>query len=204
MNDAIKTQISAFVDGELPDAEADLLLRRMSQDATLRKQAAEYLEIGRAMRGEAAVPGIEHLQERIAAALEDKAPDVAEVAEEPAPNRAVRPLVGVALAASVALLAIVGLQFTGGVTDAPVPGQDTVADTAEPPIYTVPAPVDDELVNYYKIHGATASELGANGMNTRLVNLRLSNEVAEEDDADDADDAESDDEAAAEDTLPQP
>ena len=35
----------------MPEAEADLLLRRMSQDASLRKQAAEFLEIGRAMRG---------------------------------------------------------------------------------------------------------------------------------------------------------
>ena len=62
-------QISAFVDGELPDAEADLLLRRMGQDAELRRQAAEYLEIGRAMRGEGVVPGIERLQERIAEKL---------------------------------------------------------------------------------------------------------------------------------------
>ena len=199
MNDAIKTQISAFVDGELPDAEADLLLRRMSQDAALRRQAAEYLEMGRAMRGEAAIPGIEYLQERIAAALEDKEPDIAEADDGPAPGRAVRPLVGVALAASVALLALIGLQFTGGVPDAPVAGQDTVAETAEDPSYTVPAPVDDELVRYYQSHGATASELGANGMNSRLVNLRLSSEVVEEDDA------EADDEdAATEETTPQP
>ena len=198
MNDAIKMQISAFVDGELPDAEADLLLRRMSQDATLRRQAAEYFEMGRAMRGEAAIPGIERLQERIAAALGDKVPDAVEVAEDPAPNRAVRPLVGVALATSVALLAIVGLQFTGGVTDGPVVVPDTVADTVNDASYTVPAPVDDELVRYYQSHGATASELGANGMNARLVNLRLSSEVVEEEEPDAADDE------AAEETQQQP
>ncbi len=199
MNDAIKMQISAFVDGELPDAEADLLLRRMSQDADLRKQAAEYLEMGRAMRGEAAVPGIERLQERIAAALEDKEPDSADVSDDAAPNRAVRPLVGVALAASVALLAIIGLQFTGNVPDAPVVEPGTVADTADGGSYTVPAPVDDELVRYYQSHGATTSELGANGMNTRLVNLRLSTEVAEEEEPDAADD-----ETAAEEPTTQP
>ena len=199
MNDAIKMQISAFVDGELPDAEVDLLLRRMSQDATLRKQAAEYLEIGRAMRGEAAIPGIERVQERIAAALGEKEPDAVIVAEEPAPNRAVRPLVGVALAASVALLAIIGLQFTGDVTEEAGVPMDTVADTMNDPSYTVPAPVDDELVRYYQIHGATTSELGANGMNTRLVNLRLSSEVVEEEEPDAADD-----ETAAEDNPTQP
>ncbi|MDJ0794553.1 MAG: sigma-E factor negative regulatory protein [Woeseiaceae bacterium] len=199
MNDAIKMQISAFVDGELPDAEADLLLRRMSQDAELRKQAAEYLEMGRAMRGEAAVPGIERLQERIAAELEDKAPDSAEAADDPAPNRAVRPLVGVALAASVALLAIVGLQFTGSVPDGPVVDAGSMADTGDSGSYTVPAPVDDELVQYYQSHGATTSELGANGMNARLVNLRLSTEVVEEEEPDAADD-----ESAAEEPTTQP
>lgn len=199
MNDAIKMQISAFVDGELPDAEVDLLLRRMSQDATLRKQASDYLEIGRAMRGEAAIPGIERMQDRIAAALGDKEADTSEVIDDPAPNRAVRPLVGVAVAASVALLAIIGLQFTGGVTDGPVAAPDTVADTANDASYTVPAPVDDELVRYYQSHGAIASELGANGMNTRLVNLRLSSEVVEEELPDAADD-----ESVAEDTPTQP
>lgn len=199
MNDAIRMQISAFVDGELPDAEVDLLLRRMSQDATLRKQAAEYFEIGRAMRGEVAIPGIERMQERIAAALGDKEPDAVEVPEDPAPNRAFRPLVGVALAASVAMLAIIGLQFTGGVTDGPVALPDTVADTANDASYTVPEPVDDELVRYYQSHGAIASELGANGMNTRLVNLRLSSEVVEEEVPDAAGD-----DSAAEDTPTQP
>ncbi len=192
-------QISAFVDGELPDAEADLLLRRMSQDAELRRQAAEYLEIGRAMRGEAAVRGIERLQERIAAALDDKAPGAADVVNDEAPSRAIRPLVGVAMAASVALLAIVGLQFTGGVEEAPLGAQDTVAGTIDDSSYTVPDPVDDELVQYYKIHGATASELGANGMNSRLVNLRISSEVVEEEDPDAAED-----DASAEDASTQP
>ena len=32
MNEGIEMQISAFVDGELPENEAELLLRRMSQD----------------------------------------------------------------------------------------------------------------------------------------------------------------------------
>ena len=43
MNDGIRMQISAYVDGELPENEAELLLRRMSQDAELRQEVAEYL-----------------------------------------------------------------------------------------------------------------------------------------------------------------
>jgi hypothetical protein len=179
MNDAIRMQISAFVDGELPDAEADLLLRRMSQDAELRKQAAEFLEIGRAMRGEPGVPGVDRLQERISAALDDKPLVVDDVLPEAPTHRSMRPLLGVAVAASVALLAIFGLQFSPGIgsgTDTVVDG--TVADSDGDAGYTVP---DAQLRQYYLSHGASASELGGNSMNTRLVTLRLSEEeLAEE------------------------
>jgi negative regulator of sigma E activity len=71
MNDAIKTQISAFVDGELPDNESEMLLRRLSQDLELRQQAAEYFAIGRAMKGHRDVKGIATLRERIAAQIGD-------------------------------------------------------------------------------------------------------------------------------------
>lgn len=179
MNDAIRMQISAFVDGELPDAEADLLLRRMSQDASLRKQAAEFLEIGRAMRGEPGIPGVERLQDRISEALGAKpAHHDAAVPEAPA-GRSMRPLIGAAVAASVALLAILGLQFSpgvgGGTDEATV---DTVAETQAPPSYTVP---DEELRQYYLSHGDSSQELGANGIDVRWVTLRLSEEeIAEE------------------------
>ena len=181
MNDAIRMQISAFVDGELPDAEADLLLRRMSQDANLRKQAAEFLEIGRAMRGELGVPGVERLQERIGAALDDRPLVDDEVSQTSTAGRSIRPLLGVAVAASVALIAIFGLQLRPGV-DGPtsVDGDNAVAESAEGSSYTVPQPVDDQLRQYVLSHGASSSELGANGMNTRLVSLRLSEEALAE------------------------
>ncbi len=186
MNDQIRMQISAFVDGELPDAEADLLLRRMSQDAELRKKAAEYLDIGRSMRGEASVRGIERLQERVAASIDDKPLADEEVAAEAPAGRSMRPLVGVAVAASVALVAIFGLQITPGVnTTNEVASDSAVAEIVEDPGYTVPQPVDEQLKQFYLSHGASSSELGANGMNTRLVTLRLSQEVLPEEELED-------------------
>ena len=183
MNEAIRMQISAFVDGELPDSEADLLLRRMSQDAALRREAAEYLELGRALRGEASVRGIERLRERIAAALDDKALDET-VAEAQAPaSRALRPLLGVAVAASVALVALFGLQLTPGV-DGSQPADANVENVAENPGYTVPRQIDDDLRQYYLSHGASSAELGANGVNARLVTLRLSEEALVEEEPD--------------------
>ena len=181
-------QISAFVDGELPDAEADLLLRRMGQDAELRRKAAEYLEIGRALRGERSVPGIDRLQERIAAEIDDKPLDDDVVVPVIKSGSAIRPLIGVAVAASVALVAIFGLQMTPGI-DEKLAGDNTVAEVVEDPGYTVPQQVDEQLRQYYLSHGASSSELGANVMNARLVSLRLSDEALSEEDAVDSDEA---------------
>ena len=191
MNDAIRMQISAFVDGELPDAEADLLLRRMSQDAELRRKAAE-------LRGERNVRGIDRLLERIAAEIDDKPMDDDVAAPASAPAKAIRPLAGIAVAASVALIAIFGLQVTPGVDDE-VASESAVAETADDPGYTVPQQIDEQLRQYYLSHGASSSELGANGMNARLVSLRLSDEELSEEQAEDSDEA---DESA--DELQQP
>jgi negative regulator of sigma E activity len=106
MNDAIKTQISAFVDGELPDNESEMLLRRLSQDLELRQQAAEYFAIGRAMKGHRDVKGIATLRERIAAQIGDTEFSETSVRAEPAGSRYTRPLAGAAIAATVALAAI--------------------------------------------------------------------------------------------------
>jgi sigma-E factor negative regulatory protein RseA len=179
MNDAIRMQISAFVDGELPDNEADLLLRRMGQDAELRHKVAEYLAIGRTLRGEISVPGVDRIHERVAAAIDDK-PFTEEIEiSGTAPTKSIRPLAGAAIAATVALVAIFALQQTMNVdaTDPAVANQAAVEIDSG---YTVPRPIDDQLRQYYLSHGATATENGANGINSRFVTLRLSEEAFEQ------------------------
>lgn len=189
MNEAIKMQISAFVDGELPDSEADLLLRRMSQDAELRRVAADYLDLGRVMRNESSVRNVERLRERIAAAIDDKVVVQDEVGPDLESGKALRPLVGIAVAASVALVAIFGLQLTPGV-DTQAPATDTVAESAEDTAYSTPRPVDQQLLQYVERHGAASSELGDNSMRTRLTTLRRSEEVPAEDVTEDEADSE--------------
>ena len=176
MNDAIRMQISAFVDGELPDNEADLLFRRMGQDAELRQKVAEYLAIGRAMRGETSVPGVDRIHERVSAVLDDKPFEDHESVKPDTSGHAIRPLLGIAVAASVALLAIFGLQQTT-VDPADSSSAPAIADVAPAATYTVPQPVNTPLRDYYLSHGATTNENGANGMNSRLVTLRLGEEV---------------------------
>ncbi|MBT8091539.1 MAG: sigma-E factor negative regulatory protein [Gammaproteobacteria bacterium] len=179
MNDAIRMQISAFVDGELPDNEADLLLRRMGQDRELRQRVAEYLAIGRIMRDEASWAGVDRIHERVSAALEDRPVDVQPDNIVASPDRKLRPLATVAAAAAVAVIALFALQQTTGVDGVPVAsgpsttGAATTADAA----YTVPQALDEQILQYYRIHGATASDAGANGMITRFVSLRLDEEA---------------------------
>ena len=189
MNEAIRMQLSAFVDGELPENEAELLLRRLSQDVVLRQQVAEFMAIGRAMRGDVQPTGTDDLRGRVAAAL-DAAPAMEDIADEvPVDDRLVRPMVGFAIAATVALVAIFGLRQMAGVEG--VNDDQPVADIA----ITQP-PVDDILKQYRLMHDITQSESGANSINNRLspltpVGLRLDDleeedDTAEETTADDA------------------
>ena len=134
---------------------------------------------GRALRGEAFVRGVDRIHERVSAEIDDK-PFESEIAVEEAPSgKSVRPLAGAAVAATVALVAIFGLQQTIGVDDGDtVTANGTFAENE--PGYTVPRPIDDQLRQYYLSHGATATENGANGINSRFVALRFSEEALQE------------------------
>ena len=197
MNDALKMQVSAFVDDELPENEADLLVRRLSQDFELRQQVADYLAIGRVMRRESGVAGVERLRDRISAELDERpSQDDADRAPANAPSRLLRPLTGVAVAATVALIAILGLRQTPGVGEIP----DAVAGVGMDDAYTEPAPSDDMLQLYRLMHTEVASGFDANRFNPRLVTLQWLerapvDEIADEEDLSATDAAE--DSAAA-------
>lgn len=175
MNDALKMQISAFIDGELPQNESELLLRRLSQDAVLRQQVSRYLEIGRLMRKDREVPRMDQLRGRIAAALGD------ELAEPHAEQRIVgsalmTPTTGVAVAATVAALALVGLSQLSGPGDPLL--QRAVAIDDGPAAYTEPdidqalaEQPSELLLQYHLSHGDSLPGLGPNGIRTRVISL---------------------------------
>ncbi|MDJ0905893.1 MAG: RseA family anti-sigma factor [Woeseiaceae bacterium] len=198
MNDAIKMQISAFVDGELPQNEAELLLRRLCQDGELRQQAAEYMAVGRIMRGEKIVVGMAQLRERIAAELDDENVQLDAPEAQAAPARFARPLAGLAIAATVAVVALLGLQqLSTGPAD--TGGEAPAVAEAVDGAYTVPQADEDPLRDYYQIHNASASYVGAGSINARLVDFQVREDLvlsavnaAEtvEADAEPADDAE--------------
>lgn len=182
MNEAIRMQVSAFVDGELPENEAELLVRRLSQDALLRKQVAEYLAIGRVMRAEYSVLGTDTLRERIAAELDER--PLQDEADEPVgqpSSRYVRPLAGFAIAATVALAGIFGLQQlvsidTGVSENALLAGQATSR--------TVPE-ISAEDFEYHLMHIENSAAFDARRTTLEVWAEELGDAAAEESQADD-------------------
>src|SRR5580692_2659603 len=51
MSEQIREQVSAFLDGELPNSETELLLKRLTRDGVLRESFGRYALIGEALRG---------------------------------------------------------------------------------------------------------------------------------------------------------
>jgi negative regulator of sigma E activity len=157
MNEALKMQISAFVDGELPDNESELLLRRLSQDVLMRQQVAEYLEIGRLMRQDRDVPGIDKLRGRIAVALgDDVVPEPVE--QEAVGGKFMTPASGIAVAATVAAIALVGLSQLSVPVDAGLQDDAVAIDLA--PAYTEPTAEqvlmnspNEQQLDYMRRHG---------------------------------------------------
>ena len=194
MNEAIKMQLSAFVDGELPENESELLLRRLSQDAELRHHVSEYLAIGRVMRGEPQVSGIDQLRDRIRVALDDGEAMDDIVVDEPSAGGFARPLTGFAVAATVAVVALFGFrQFAG---------DEVAPEIGDAPAMAITQPEPDTLLDQYRqSHGdITEAEAGAAAIADRLINVAEpraveyveipAGDVADDEGEDDAEDSE--------------
>lgn len=120
MNEQIREQLSALMDGELPVAERDLLLRRVSAEPELRDWWRRQHRSREVMRNEVSPLMEVDLSVRVMEALSD-------AAAMHAPQTAVRshgpswwrPVAGLAVAASVATVAILGVQGLQQEADAP-------------------------------------------------------------------------------------
>jgi negative regulator of sigma E activity len=178
MTEQISDQISAFIDDELPDEESAFLLRRFERDADARNRALRYTMIGAALRDEL-LPDHTVLRRRLAIALTG-APLPAQRAPARWRSRYLRPLVGVGIAASVAVAAIVGLRAlndarVGAAGPAAAPLQTRAVDA--PPSYVVPQEVADapivqpavRLTNYVVHHSEYASRLSRTSLRSNVV-----------------------------------
>jgi|SRR5277367_4221747 len=184
MSEQIREQVSAFLDGELPNSETELLLKRLTRDAELRESFGRYALIGEALRGEGAGILTKGFASRVNHAI-DGEPAVAPASAQSAPERRWwRPLAGVSVAASVAAVAIVALQqraiSPGLRSAAPLTAQNA---TQAPPVarealsYTVPVSNGEprtsvapaRLTNYVFAHSKYSSGLGQRGVLADLL-----------------------------------
>jgi len=102
MSDEIREQLSALADDELNDVEQPLLLGRLQRDAGLRACLGRYQLIGEVMRGTGATATL-GIAGRVQQALADDMPVSARATERMA---LWKPVAGLAVAASVALVAV--------------------------------------------------------------------------------------------------
>ena len=164
MTDTVKEQLSAFLDGELPEAETTLLLKRLDRDDDLKGTLSRYSLIGAVMRSEGDVPAARHVAARVSAALADEPSFGA-----PAGRRWIRPAAGLAVAASVALATVLLLpQWLGSAPDdgaamtaAVGPQAAPLAGTTAEVVPVVLAGAADEPVVTYTTPPAPAEPAGA-------------------------------------------
>lgn len=168
-------QLSALLDGELPEAEVPMALRRMARDTALRDTTLRYSLIGDALRNELPQGRPAGLVDRVREGLEGAAAPV--VPAQPAqPARWGRLAGGFAVAASVALVALVALPgrdaderlpaISATEVASPVPEQRTVV----PPAYTRAAGGGpDRLTRYYVNHSEYAPAVSGRGTLTRII-----------------------------------
>ena len=175
MTDQINDQISAFIDNELSADESALLVRRFERDTDARARAMRYTLIGASLRGELLEPHPSVLRQRISAALSGNAAPIAAKVRGRSVDRWARPLFGLGIAATVAVLAIGTLRFLNDPAIAPAGAAAPAAVARDPGAYVVPQNTDEtttvapRLTNYLMRHGEFASGLTRTSVNSNVV-----------------------------------
>jgi len=194
MSEQIREQVSAFLDGELPNSETELLLKRLTRDGELRESFGRYALIGEAIRGTSRGLLTRGFSGRVNLAIDGELIPANEHVTQSRGPRWWRPLAGAAVAAGVAAVAVVALQQRAVAptlrSGAPVTAQmatpaqsAVVAATGTGPApreaisYTVPAtsPVAPaaiapaRLTNYVFAHSRYSSGLDLRGVMADLL-----------------------------------
>jgi sigma-E factor negative regulatory protein RseA len=189
MSEQIREQVSAFLDGELPSSETELLLKRLTRDAELRDSFGRYALIGEALRGSNHALLLKGFESRVNRAI-DGGPQPAALPTMPArAARWWRPFAGTAVVAGVAAVAIVAMQQRSALAPRVALTGPAVADARMAPAvalpnheaftYTVPAATAaapaGRLTNYMFAHSKYSYGLGQRGV---LADLLIEDEPA--------------------------
>jgi sigma-E factor negative regulatory protein RseA len=196
MTDSIKEQLSACLDGELPDRELALLLKRIDDDADLRGVMTRYGLISETLRTGSGTAISADFAARVMTRIEAE-PKAPASKVSPRLLRRLRPVAGIAVAASVAALAVFSVQRSGLFpTEAIVASQN---ESANAPVvaedvadrYVVPATPSSSsafipatrLTNYVVAHSEYSSPLGRRSVLSGVLaegEAELLNEPTEE------------------------
>lgn len=109
MTQKLREQVSALVDQALPEGEHELLLRRFATEKSLRLHWERYHLIGEAMRKSLPPVDTRGLADRVMAGISQET----QPTEKPAGvgERFMRGFAGLAVAATVAVVAVTGLRY---------------------------------------------------------------------------------------------
>jgi sigma-E factor negative regulatory protein RseA len=186
MSEQIREQVSAFLDGELPSSETELLLKRLTRGAELRESFGRYALIGEALRaagsGASRSPLSRGFAAGVNAAIDGEALPSGSLPIHARASRWWRPVAGAAVAAGVAAVAVVALQQRAVSPSSravvPVIAQN-VAKPKEALSYIVPAAASlDEsphmlpaarLTSYVFAHSRYSSVLGQSNVLSGLL-----------------------------------
>jgi len=186
-NETLQSQLSAFVDDELPAAETELFTRRLVKESELKQAMARYGLIGEALRAPTNRAHVsKDFSARVAAALEQQEAATAAVSATSGRSLAARwlkPAAGLAVAASVAWVAVMTVRApviteTPAVAAAePLQPVTLTAQRSAPDSYVVPVAANTpsvaipaaRLTNYVVAHSEFSSPLGRHNMMTGLL-----------------------------------
>jgi sigma-E factor negative regulatory protein RseA len=194
MSEQIREQVSAFLDGELPGSETELLLKRLTRDGELRESFGRYALIGEAVRGGSLSLMTKRFAGRVNLAIDGEPIPVNGQAPRISAPRWWRPFAGAAVAAGVAAVAVVAFHQradapalqprlavtagNAGISPAVVLARNGIANQAqrEPISYTVPASSaaaaampPARLTNYVLAHSRYSSGLAQRGVLADLL-----------------------------------
>ena len=180
MTESVNEQLSACLDGELPAAELDLLLKRLERTPELRDALGRYTVIGETLRHSKPVVASRSFADKVMAAV-DQEPAAARRAPRfsPALARRLRPVAGLGVAATVAAIAIFSVQQAGVAPDTVATNEPAVAPAAvvaQSTDYVVPTSTSQpafvpatRLTNYVVAHSEYSSPLARRSVLTGVL-----------------------------------
>jgi len=178
MSDQILEQMSALLDGELPQDQIGLLVRRMERDTELKRAFGSYVLIGETLRAPGGITASRGFATQVQAVLDDACTALPASSGTHPARRAgwLKPAAAVAVAAGTAFAAVLlirpgdqpGSSGVAAVADVdPVP--TTIADFAAADSASPTPEQSQRLAGYLVAHSQFATPIGRRSVWTSVL-----------------------------------